>query len=412
MSEVSTNALIDTDIVVVGGGMVGAALALALAPLDIRVIVLEGQSLDVSPRQCAKVPDVASFERRVSAISPASQRILSRLGAWERIPAECQGTYTRMCVWDADGTGEIHFDAADMGAVSLGDIVENRLMTEALHGVLRERDVEVHDGVAATGWRADGERSVLTLADGRSIRATLVVAADGARSPLRQWAGLPIREWDYGQQAIVATVQTERSHQFTAWQRFMPTGPLAFLPLADGQGGSHFLSIVWSQDTLEAERLMALDDEGFRQALGEAFERRLGEIEAVSVRQAFPLRQCHAKTYVRPGLALVGDAAHSIHPLAGQGVNLGFADADVLSQEVARALQRGQSPGDMAVLQRYQRRRRGENLAMMAAMEGFKQLFARDELVPRWLRNTGMRWLDGQGALKRRIASQAMGLTY
>lgn len=412
MPDVSANALIDTDIVVVGGGMVGAALALALAPLKLHVTVLEGQSLDSSSRQRPVPAGVAGFERRVSAISPASQRILSRLGAWERIPVEYRGTYTRMCVWDAEGTGEIHFDAADMGATSLGDIVENRLITEALHDVLRERDVEVRDGIAATGWRVDGDRSELTLADGSLIRANLVVAADGARSPLRQWAGLPVREWDYGQQAIVATVRTEHSHSFTAWQRFTPTGPLAFLPLADGQGDSHFLSIVWSQDTLEAERLMALDDVAFRQALGEAFEHRLGAIEAVSQRQAFPLRQCHAKTYVRPGLALVGDAAHSIHPLAGQGVNLGFADADVLAQEVARAVQRRQSPGEMTVLQRYQRRRRGENLAMMAAMEGFKQLFARDELLPRWLRNTGMRWLDGQGALKRRIASQAMGLTH
>lgn len=410
MSEVTQAIPSSADIVVVGGGMVGAALALALSPLDVRVLLLEGQALNDEPRSMPALPDVAFFERRVSAISPSSQRILARLGAWGLIPPAYLGTYTRMCVWDAEGTGEIHFDAADMSASSLGHIVENRLITDALYSALRESPVEVRDRVTVTGWQALDGRSVLSLADGSRVEAGLVVAADGARSPLRQWAGLPIREWDYGQRAIVATVQTEKPHNYTAWQRFTQTGPLAFLPLADGQGGEHFLSIVWSQETLEAERLMGLDDTQFCRELGAAFERRLGDIRAVSMRQAFPLRQCHAKAYVRQGLALVGDAAHTIHPLAGQGVNLGFADVAVLAEEVERALRRHLSPGDISVLQRYQRRRRGENLAMMAAMEGFKQLFGRDELLPRWLRNTGMRWLDGQAALKRRIASQAMGL--
>ena len=250
----------------------------------------------------------------------------------------------------------------------------------------------------------------MELADGRRPGARLVVAADGAHSRLRQWVGLPTREWDYDQQAIVCTVRTAQSHGYTAWQRFSRTGPLAFLPLLNEQGDEHFCSIVWSQDTGEARRLMALDDTGFRAELEHAIEQALGPVEQVSRRVAFPLRQRHAKEYVAEGFALVGDAAHTIHPLAGQGANLGYGDVRVLLDELARARQAGMNPADDLLPARYQRRRKGENLAMMAAMEGFKQLFARDEPALRWLRNAGMRWLDGLGPVKNRMAAQAMGL--
>ena len=237
-----------------------------------------------------------------------------------------------------------------------------------------------------------------------------MVGADGAQSRLRQWSGLATREWDYDQQAIVCTVRTRQPHQYTAWQRFSPTGPLAFLPLLTESGDEHYCSIVWSQDTAEARRLMALETEQFRLELERAIEQQLGVIESVSRRFAFPLRQRHAKEYVADGLALVGDAAHTIHPLAGQGANLGYGDVSALMGELGRAKELALSPADQTVLARYQRRRKGENLAMMAAMEGFKQLFARDELAIRWLRNTGMRWLDNLAPLKNRIAAEAMGI--
>ncbi len=395
------------DVLIVGGGMIGSALALGLSRQGWRVGLVEGASVDaqlVPPQPATGVED---FEPRVSAISLASQRLLEQLGAWPRVQAARHCSYREMTVWDGDGTGRIHFDAAELHARSLGTIVENRNVVRALFEELADSEVAVIDGVRVKSWAHD---QGVELDDGRRLNARLVVGADGALSRLRQWAGLPTREWDYDQQAIVCTVRTRQSHCYTAWQRFSLTGPLAFLPLANETGDEHFCSIVWSQDTQEARRLMALDTDSFRRELEMAIERELGEVEAVSKRFAFPLRQRHAKDYVADGLVLVGDAAHTIHPLAGQGANLGYGDVRVLLQELERAKRLGLAPDDALVLARYQRRRKGENLTMMAAMEGFKQLFGRDELPVRWLRNTGMRWLDQLAPVKNRIAAQAMGI--
>ncbi len=395
------------DVLIVGGGMIGSALALGLSRQGWRVGLVEGASVDaqlVPPQPATGVED---FEPRVSAISLASQRLLEQLGAWPRVQAARHCSYREMTVWDGDGTGRIHFDAAELHARSLGTIVENRNVVRALFEELADSEVAVIDGVRVKSWAHD---QGVELDDGRRLNARLVVGADGALSRLRQWAGLPTREWDYDQQAIVCTVRTRQSHRYTAWQRFSLTGPLAFLPLANETGDEHFCSIVWSQDTQEARRLMALDTDSFRRELEMAIERELGEVEAVSKRFAFPLRQRHAKDYVADGLVLVGDAAHTIHPLAGQGANLGYGDVRVLLQELERAKRLGLAPDDALVLARYQRRRKGENLTMMAAMEGFKQLFGRDELPVRWLRNTGMRWLDQLAPVKNRIAAQAMGI--
>lgn len=399
------------DILVVGGGLIGTALALGLERQGWDVVLVEGASAEALTAAPAPARDVNDFEPRVSALSLASQALLAELGAWPLADRRvCD--YQRMEVWDGEGTGRIAFDAADLRVPALGSIVENRLVVRALMQAAASSQLRLLDGITVTGWweRPGGERGI-RLADGRSIQARLTVAADGARSRLRQWAGLPTREWDYQQQAIVCTVQTAQSHRHTAWQRFATTGPLAFLPLAgDDAGGGQFSSIVWSQDTAEARRLMALPDEAFRQALATAIEQQLGPVLAVSQRHAFPLRQCHAKDYFRPGLALVGDSAHAIHPLAGQGANLGYSDVRVLLEELARARDAGLAPEDHLTLARYQRRRKGENLAMMTAMEGFKTLFAQEALPLRWLRNTGMRWLDGAAPLKNRLAAQAMGL--
>ncbi|WP_323751639.1 FAD-dependent oxidoreductase [Marinobacter sp.] len=395
------------DILVVGGGMIGSALALGLSQQGWQVGLVEGAPVDSLLKSSGTAANVESFEPRVSAISLASERLLQALGAWPRVQAGRHCGYREMIVWDGDGTGRIHFDAAELHARSLGTIVENRNIVRALFECLVESDVTLLDGVRVQGWvRGEG----VQLEDGRLLTANLVVGADGAMSRLRQWSGLATREWDYDQQAIVGTVRTSQSHCHTAWQSFTPTGPLAFLPLANETGDEHFCSFVWSQDTDEARRLMALDSDRFRKELEVAIEGELGEVLAVSKRFAFPLRQRHAKDYVTDGLALVGDAAHTIHPLAGQGANLGYGDVRVLLDELGRAKQLGLAPDDALVLARYQRRRKGENLAMMAAMEGFKQLFARDELPIRWLRNAGMRWFDKLAPLKTRIAAEAMGI--
>lgn len=398
------------DILVVGGGMTGTALALGLSRQGWKTGLIEGGDRATLLQVPASVAGVADFEPRVSAISIASQQLLESLGAWQGVAEGRHCPYQGMTVWDGEGTGRIHFDAAELQARALGTIVENRSLVRALFKVLENSAVELIDGVQVSGCSQDGDQRSIELADGRKLGARLVVAADGANSRLRQWVGLPTREWDYDQQAIVCTVRTAQNHRYTAWQRFSQTGPLAFLPLATESGDEHFCSIVWSQDTEEARRLMALSDATFTAELERAIERELGAVEAVSQRFAFPLRQRHAKDYIAPGFALIGDAAHTIHPLAGQGANLGYGDVRVLLEELSRARRVGLSPAHEMVLARYQRRRKGENLAMMAAMEGFKQLFGRDELPLRWLRNTGMRWLDGLGPIKNRIAAEAMGL--
>ncbi|MBK1873022.1 MULTISPECIES: FAD-dependent monooxygenase [Marinobacter] len=398
------------DILVVGGGMTGTALALGLSQQGWQVGLVEAGERAALLQAPVTVKSVADFEPRVSAISMASQQLLDSLGAWQGVVAGRHCPYQGMTVWDGDGTGRIHFDAAELQARALGTIVENRSLVRALFELVETSGVELIDGVQVTGCSQEGDQRSIELADGRKLGARLVIAADGANSRLRQWVGLPTREWDYDQQAIVCTVRTAQSHGYTAWQRFSQTGPLAFLPLATENNDEHFCSIVWSQDTEEARRLMALDDAAFTAELERAIERELGALEAVSKRFAFPLRQRHAKDYIAPGFALVGDAAHTIHPLAGQGANLGYGDVRVLLEELAKAKRSGLSPANELVLARYQRRRKGENLAMMVAMEGFKQLFGRDELPLRWLRNTGMRWLDGLGPIKNRIAAEAMGL--
>ncbi|MBL3826473.1 MULTISPECIES: UbiH/UbiF/VisC/COQ6 family ubiquinone biosynthesis hydroxylase [unclassified Marinobacter] len=405
MSEVKT-----FDILVAGGGMIGSALALGLSRQGWQVALVEGADHETLLQAPDPATTVADFEPRVSAISVASQQLLEQLGVWSEVTAGRHCPYQTMTVWDGDGTGRIQFEAAELQARALGTIVENRSIVRALFTALEQSPVELIEGARITGCKRFSESYTVELEDGRALSAGLVVGCDGANSRLRQWVGLPTREWDYDQQAIVCTVRTAQSHRFTAWQRFSTTGPLAFLPLLTESGNKHFCSIVWSQDTGEARRLMSLGDSEFAAELERAIERELGTVEAVSNRFAFPLRQRHAKDYIAPGFALVGDAAHTIHPLAGQGANLGYGDVRALLDELSRARKTGLSPANELVLARYQRRRKGENLTMMAAMEGFKQLFGRDELPVRWLRNTGLRWLNQLGPVKNRIAAEAMGL--
>ncbi|WP_426150659.1 2-octaprenyl-3-methyl-6-methoxy-1,4-benzoquinol hydroxylase [Pseudomonas sp. DC3000-4b1] len=392
------------DIAIVGAGMVGSTLALALADSGLKVILIDGG--DLSPRPfLPKAP----FEPRVSALSTASQRMLERLGAWPGIVARRASPYTDMRVWDGSGTGAVHFSAANVHAHVLGHIVENSVVQDALIERLLQRDIVLLAGLRVEGMRHSRDDRLLSLADGSRIRASLVVAADGANSAIRQLAGCATREWDYLHHAIVTSVQTEQSHRRTAWQRFGDDGPLAFLPL-QASNGEHWSSIVWSTTPDEARRLMALDTPGFCAALGARFEYRLGRVLGADTRLCIPLRQRHARRYVEPGLALIGDAAHTIHPLAGQGVNLGLLDAAVLAEELLQAHRRGERLADVRVLSRYERRRMPHNLALMAAMEGFERLFQADPLPLRWLRNAGLSWVDGLADAKALFVRQALGL--
>ena len=393
------------DLLIVGAGMVGSALALALKNSGLNILLLDGSPLSVKPFT-AQDP----FEPRVSALSAASQRILERLGAWEGITGRRVSPYSHMHVWDGSGTGQIHFSAASVHAEVLGHIVENRVVQDALLECVQGADIEMLANARLEQMRRSGDDWLLTLADGRTLRAPLVIAADGANSAVRRLTGCETREWDYQHHAIVTSVRCAQAHQRTAWQRFTDNGPLAFLPL-EREGERDWCSIVWSTTPEEAEQLMGLEDEAFCRALELAFEGRLGAVLSADPRVCVPLRQRHAKRYVAEGLALIGDAAHTIHPLAGQGVNLGFLDAAVLADVLLHAQDRGERLADVRVLSRYERRRMPHNLALMAAMEGFERLFQSDSLTARLVRNTGLKWVDKMPEAKALFVRQALGLS-
>jgi 2-octaprenylphenol hydroxylase len=397
------------DIVIIGAGIAGTALAAALSGNGLSIALVEAQPL--TRPELPTVCDLQHFDSRVSALTPRSRRFLEQLGAWDAIDGYRQCPYRHMTVWDAEGTGQIEFDCAEVNAPVLGHIVENRAIVSALlAGVSAAADITLLSPVRLEACtRLASSRMRMELEGGGALEADLLVAADGAMSRVRDMMGFQTREWSYGHRAIVCTVQLEKSHQDTAWQRFLPTGPLALLPLP-GAEGRHYCSIVWSLDEQLVDDLLALDDAEFCEELGKASEVRLGKVLGSSQRFAFPLRQRHATDYVQDGVVLVADAAHTIHPLAGQGINLGLQDVAVLAEEVLAGCARGANPGQQEVLRRYQRRRKGENLLMMAAMDGFKRLFEQQALPLRWLRNVGMRGVGQLLPVKQQLMRRAMGL--
>lgn len=406
----SASAIAEYDLIIVGAGLAGAALALAVADLPLKVALVEAQP--VREGWPPLEDSVFDYDARVSALTEVSREFLEGLGVWSDIQTRRACAYTDMEVWDGEGTGLIHFAASEVNRPALGHIAENRLLNAALINGLRENGrVQCYFAAPVASMDRQSGGVALTLENGKVLRSPVVVAADGANSRIRDWAGFVTREWDYHHHAIVATVETEQGHDNTAWQRFLPEGPLAFLPLPDADGENRYCSIVWSALPEFSAQLMAMDDEAFCRELGAKFEHRLGKVLASSKRFSFPLRQRHAADYVSDGVVLLGDAAHTIHPLAGQGINLGFQDAMVLAEECRRACERSLSLTESGVLGRYQRRRKGSNLAMMAMMEGFQHLFETPAMPLRLLRNTGMRWLNNALPLKRQIIAKAMGLS-
>jgi len=386
------------DVVIIGGGMVGASLACLLAKIGLNIAVVEAY---LPKAYHADDP----YDLRVSALSHFSRQVLIDTGAWSFIEAMRIAPYEAMQIWDAQGQGKIGFDATEIGAAQLGHIVENRIIQLGLLNALahyKNAELIAPARLEALHTAADNKKT-LTLDTGLSLSANLVIGADGASSPLRQYANIGVQRQDYGQHGLVTVVETEYSHQNTAWQCFLATGPIAFLPL----GNSKQCSIVWTLPSDKADKILALSEHDFKQQLEQAIDRKLGKILNVSPRAAFPLKGSYAENYVQTGIALVGDAAHTIHPLAGLGVNLGFKDvaklAEILSAVTSNKL------GNFKVLRRYERARRGDNMLTMKAMEAFSLLFGHTAGTVKDLRNTGLNWMDQSSTIKRLFMQYAMG---
>jgi len=388
----------DYDLIIVGGSMVGASLACALADSGLRIAVLDAKRF-----QSDWPAD--GFDLRVSAITRTSEAFLHQLNAWPADHDERVSPFREMHVWDATGDGVIHFDSAELGEATLGHIIENRVLIKCLHRQLAAaQNIDYLAPVTPTAIAFDDKQVRLILEDGDPLTAKLLIGADGSNSWVRRQADISVRGWDYDQAALVTWVKTEQFHQETAWQRFLPDGPLAFLPLSEG-----YSSIVWSTSPQHAQQLQQMDEALFRQELAASFGYNLGEIEQSGQRAVFPLRFFETEHYIHPRLALVGDAAHTIHPLAGQGVNLGFADAQSLAQVIREAQQHDKDFGSQSVLRRYERWRRADNRAMLITMDGFKRLFGSQWGPLRWLRNSGLNLTNRLGPIKKIIMQQAMG---
>jgi 2-octaprenylphenol hydroxylase len=386
------------DVAVVGGGMVGVAAALALAKAGFATVLLEARA----PQPWSAADEV---DLRVVGLAPSSIALLSELGVWTSIRESRSGPYARMHVWDGESGAAISFDAAEQGHDLLGHIVENNLVQWTLWQALEAAGVRRLCPAQVQGIEAREDRVTLDLADGESLSARLVVAADGAASPLRDMVGIATRGRDYAQRAVVAHVTTERAHEQTAWQRFLPTGPLALLPLADGRS-----SVVWSLPEDEAGRVLALDDASFMQELGVASDFRLGRIVSATKRTVFPLKLQLAESYQAERFVLLGDAAHAVHPLAGQGVNLGLRDVAELRDVLVEACAAGRDFAAPHVLRRYARRRRSADTLDARGFDALARIYAWQAPPLVAARSLGVRLLDRLAPLKRRIARHAAGL--
>ena len=401
----------DFDVIIVGAGMVGLTVASLFEDTQLRVALIDKSesSAKTTPTGLGE----PKFGSRVSALSPSSRDILKRLGVWSLIEQKRYCDLRQMHIWDSDGTGSITFSAEDLAAPRLGTIIENSIVIEALMDSLESRsNIELIRPSSVYSLDEVDDWVLLNTTEQGVLRAKLVIAADGVNSKIRELKSFEVREWEYNHHAIVTTVETAKAHQKVALQRFMPTGPLALLPLSIGANDNcqKYSSIVWSAEPSYAKSLMDLTDKDFCFELSKCSESRFGQIVDCGTRQLFPLKQSHSVNYSKDRVVLVGDAAHSIHPLAGQGANLGFFDAEALANEIKKGLSVGRTVSDPVTMDRYQRARKGHNLGMMVLMEGFKRIFAEDILSVRWLRNFGMSRIDELQPVKNYLAKRAMGL--
>lgn len=387
------------DVTIVGGGMVGLTLAKNLAGSSLSIAIIEANETAI----LSNTP-----ENRVSALSFSSKTLLDNLGVWPLLKAERVTAYQTMQVWEKDSFGKIDFNAAQVNQKELGYIVENKNIQQALLSSLQQQDNVSFFCPDTLQHMAVGDGEVwLTLSTGKQLTSKLVVAADGAHSWVRQQVNIPLTQWDYNHHAIIATVKTEQTHQACARQIFTPQGPVAFLPLYE----ENLSSIVWSVPPVQAAMLLALDDKAFNKQLSRHFDNRLGLCEVQGERQSIALSMRYARDFAKHRVALIGDAAHTIHPLAGQGVNLGLLDAACLGQEISRHFEAGNDIGLYPNLRHFERWRKADAAQMVASMELLKQLFNGANPMQKALRDIALLLADNISPLKKQFIKQAMGLS-
>src|SRR5215470_247398 len=402
------------DVAIVGGGMVGMTLAAALGSAGLAVVIVDAEA----PAAMTAAP----FDGRSSAIAFGSQQVLAGVGAWAGMAAEAQPILD-IRVSDGDGQGGVsrlflHYDHRTLGgpgtapeaAPPFGHIVENRVIRRALLERLAGLPTVRHIAPArVAGVTRTESTAILHLEGGEPFAARFVVAADGRQSPVRAAAGIKTVEWAYPQTGIVCTVAHEKPHGGVAHEHFLPAGPFAMLPMVD-DAGLHRSSIVWTERRELAPKMLALDDAGFAAEIERRFGPSLGRLRAIGGRWTYPLTLVHAERYIDDRLALLGDAAHAIHPIAGQGLNLGLRDVAALAEAVVDARRLGLDIGDALVLERYQRWRRFDNLVLMAVTDGLNRLFSNDLAPLRLARDLGLAAVNQLPVLKRLFMRHAMGM--
>ncbi len=392
---------IQVDVIIVGAGVAGATFAAILKDSGISCAMVEAEPTSKNKNLQTNI------DPRVLALTLASKNILQSIGAWDEIPQHRLGVFRKMHVWDENGLGEVNFNSADISESIMGYIVEQKVVESVLETVLNKTEhLSWFRPTEAKLLGNEKDRVCLGLDDGRQLSAKLLVAADGQSSAIRRLAGINFKTHEYHQHALACVVETEHPHEEVARQRFLRRGPLAFLPMAE----ANQCGIVWSTMPEHAAELKAMNEEAFNKIISEAFDYQAGDIIKTGPRATFPLARAQADEYCRSRLALVGDAAHRIHPLAGQGANLGLLDVACLAEVILQAKEKGRDIGALSVLRKYERWRKGENSIMMMTMEGFKYLFENKTAAVSWLRNAGMDMFDSMKPIKHEVMKCAMGL--
>ncbi|AJI53877.1 FAD-dependent oxidoreductase [Francisella philomiragia] len=385
------------DVVIVGGGMVGLSLALSLHQNGLQVAVIEAREMNYKHLNSDRV------ETRVSAVNHTSMRLLQDLGVWNAIKINRISPYYQMHVWDDIPSESITISAEEISEHSLGNIVENDVITQALITEISNTGIEIFTNQKIEKIQKNGNTELVVLAD-KIIETSLIVGADGANSFVRDYFNFETKVKPYKHTAIVATLELEKQHNQTAYQRFYDKGVLAFLPLENPNKAS----IVWSVKTDYADFLMSLADEKFELELAKAINNTLGSVKLLSKRFSFELIQRHAKNYIKSNVVLVGDAAHTIHPLAGQGVNIGFKDVIALSKVVSEAFAKGRLIGHISTLDKYQRERKLDNTKMIALMKAFKEVFGSENDYIKKARRAGFEFVDKNSIVKSLVVKQAL----